>query len=110
MVLLCIIEDEREDVEMGGACRMRERNVKLDMLYPNVASPTGGRRHLPFKRDLMGFSLSLSYPNVKDHAGKPSCKWEDNIKTDLKEIDCELNSCVSRDSAVGIATGYGLDD
>jgi hypothetical protein len=27
----------------------------------NRASPTGGRRHLPFKRDLMGLSLSLSF-------------------------------------------------
>jgi hypothetical protein len=26
----------------------------------NRASPTGGRRPLPFKRDLMGLSLSLS--------------------------------------------------
>jgi hypothetical protein len=28
----------------------------------NRASPTGGRRPLPFKRDLMGLSLSLSLP------------------------------------------------
>jgi hypothetical protein len=29
----------------------------------NRASPTGGRRPLPFKRDLMGLSLSLSWSN-----------------------------------------------
>jgi hypothetical protein len=43
-----------------------ERREKLQLIgssspyESNWASPTGGRRPLPFKRDLMGLSLSLS--------------------------------------------------
>jgi hypothetical protein len=32
-------------------------------LESNRASPTGGRRPLPFKSDLKGLSLSMSYSN-----------------------------------------------
>jgi hypothetical protein len=35
----------------------------------NRASPTGGRRPLPFKRDLMGLSLSLSFILVQSLVG-----------------------------------------
>jgi hypothetical protein len=40
----------------------------------NRASPTGGRRPLPFKRDLMGLSLSLSKPYIL------SCNGQDIVK------------------------------
>jgi hypothetical protein len=45
---------------------LREKLEKIQLIgssspyESNLASPTGGRRPLPFKRELMGLSLSLS--------------------------------------------------
>jgi hypothetical protein len=43
------------------------------------------------------YRILVGKPEGKRKLGRPRRRWVDNIK-------------MSRDSAVGIATGYGLDD
>jgi hypothetical protein len=36
-----------------------------------------------------GYKILVEKPEGKRTLGRPGCRWEDNIKIDLKEIGCE---------------------
>jgi hypothetical protein len=48
--------------------------------------------------------ILVGKPEGKKHLGRTKRRWEDNIKINITEISR------IRDSFVGVATGYGLDD
>jgi hypothetical protein len=53
--------DQLEKNKMGGACSAERRGV---------------------------YRILVGKPEVKRPFGRPRCRWEDNIKTDLKEVGC----------------------
>jgi hypothetical protein len=43
------------------------------------------------------YCLLMPKPEGKGPLGIPRCKWEDNIKTDRKEVGCEDMDCTNID-------------
>ena len=54
--------------------------VKENRVVAHVAG-MGEKKHL--------YCLQMPKPEVKRPFGIPRCKWQDNIKTDHKEVGCE---------------------
>jgi hypothetical protein len=50
---------------------------------------------LRFEEMIYVYNTFISKSQGKRPLGKPECRWEDNIKTDLNGIECGLDSCGS---------------
>jgi hypothetical protein len=60
--------------------------------------------HVAHMREMRNaYRILVGKPEWKRPLGRPRRRWEDNIRVDLREVE------KSRDSAVGIALGYGPD-
>jgi hypothetical protein len=36
------------------------------------------------------YKIAVGNPEGKRQPGRPRCRWEDDVKTNLKETDCEV--------------------
>ena len=41
------------------------------------------------------YRLSVGKPVGKRPSGRPRCRWEDNIKIDLREVGCDLGDWIA---------------
>ena len=41
-----------------------------------------------------GYRILVGKPEVKRLLVRPICRWEDNIKMDLRELVCDTDDCI----------------
>ena len=41
------------------------------------------------------YRVLVGKPESKRPFGRSRCRWEDNIKMDLKEVDCDPRDCIA---------------
>jgi hypothetical protein len=52
----------------------------------NFLKSNGGELVLILIADLMAYNILVGRPEGRRPLGRPRCRWEDNIKMDLREV------------------------
>jgi hypothetical protein len=99
-VLRRIFRFKREEVAGGW------RRLHNEDLHNFYASPSIIRVIKSRKVDWTGYvarmgemrsayKISVRKPGGKRQLGRPRCRWDDNIRMDIREIECGMDSSVS---------------
>ena len=84
--------------EITGECR-KLHNAELYALYssPNIIGNLKSRRlgwagHVARMEQFRNaYRVFVGKPESKRPLGRPRCRWEDNIKMDLREVGCDTS-------------------